>query len=204
VSLGTLALRRSILTLAAIATALACSGGGRYVWYTSLPRAEWGTVSPEYVIQVGDVLAVTVYEQSGLGGNFKVRSDGRVSIALIGEVVAVGKHPSAFAQELETRLKRFIVSPRVTVNVEQAQPISVTVVGEVKNGGTIGLEHPPLMLQAIAKAGGLSEFADDERIFVVRQSPAFRRIRFTYEAVVQNQNGAAGFMLQNGDVVIVE
>jgi polysaccharide export outer membrane protein len=195
---------RLFLVFFAIVTACGCSSGGRFVWYSALPRTEWGTLSPEYVIGVGDVLGVTVYEQAGIGGNLKVRSDGRVSVALIGEVVAAGKHPSAFARELETLLKRFIISPRVTVSVEQAQPISITVVGEVKNGGTIGLDHPPLMLQAIAKAGGLTEFADDERIFVIRQTPVFRRIRFTYEAVVHNHNGAAGFLLRNGDVVVVE
>jgi polysaccharide biosynthesis/export protein len=197
--------RRQILALLALGVAgSACSSGGRYVWYTALPRAEWGAPPPEYVIGVGDVLTVKVYEQEGLSGTLKVRSDGRVAVALIGEVVAAGKHPSAFASELEAQLKRFILSPRVTVNVEQAQPVTITVVGEVKTGGTIALEAPPLLLQALAKSGGLTEFADDERIFVIRQLPVFRRIRFTYKAIVNNENGAAGFILRTGDVVVVE
>lgn len=198
--------RRAALTLVGLAAfgSLACSGGGRYVWFTSIPRAEWGSQPPEYVIGVGDVLTVKVYEQDSLSGTLKVRSDGRVSVSLIGEVVAVGKHPQAFARELEAQLKRFILSPRVTVNVEQAQPVSVTVIGEVKSGGTLPLEPPPVLLQAMAKAGGLTEFADDERIFVIRQTPVFRRIRFTYKAIVNNESGAAGFMLRNGDVVVVE
>jgi protein involved in polysaccharide export with SLBB domain len=66
------------------------------------------------------------------------------------------------------------------------------------------LDPPPLLLQALARAGGLTEFADDERVFVIRQQPVFRRIRFTYEAVVNNENGAAGFPLRTGDVVVVE
>lgn len=195
------------MLVAAVACGLvgfACSSGGRYVWYTALPRSEWGAPPPEYVIGVGDVLTVKVYEQDGLSGTLKVRPDGRVSVTLIGEVVAAGKHPSAFAHELEAALKRFILSPRVTVNIEQAQPVSITVIGEVKSGGTIALEAPPLLLQALAKAGGLTEFADDERIFVVRQIPVFRRIRFTYKAIANNENGAAGFMLRTGDVLVVE
>jgi polysaccharide export outer membrane protein len=190
--------------LALAALVVACASGGRFVWYTDLPRAEWGAPPPEYVIGVGDVLSLNVYETPGVGGSLKVRSDGRVGVPLIGEVVAAGKHPSAFARELETELKRFIVSPRVTVNVETAQPVSITVLGEVRSGGTIALEAPPVLLQALAKAGGLTEFADDERIFIIRQTPVFRRIRFTYEAVVNNQNGAAGFLLRTGDVVVVE
>jgi polysaccharide export outer membrane protein len=190
--------------LALAALVVACASSGRFIWYTDLPRAEWGAPPPEYVIGPGDVLSLNVYETPGVSGSLKVRSDGRVAVPLIGEVVAVGKHPSAFARELETELKRFIVSPRVTVNVETAQPVSITVLGEVKAGGTLALEAPPVLLQALAKAGGLTEFADDERIFIIRQTPVFRRIRFTYEAVVNNENGAAGFLLRTGDVVVVE
>jgi polysaccharide export outer membrane protein len=201
------ALRRRcgiLLAWLALAACIGCSSGSRFIWYTELPRAEWGVPPPEYVIGVGDVLSVKVYEQDGVSGSLRVRSDGRVTVPLIGEVVAVGKHPTAFATELEGQLKRFIVSPRVTVSVEQSQLVSITVLGEVKGGGTIQLEAPPLLLQALAKAGGLSDFADDERIFVIRQQPVFRRIRFTYEAVVNNENGAAGFPLRSGDVLVVE
>lgn len=193
-----------LLSWLALALCAACSSGGRFIWYTALPRAEWGSPPPEYVIGVGDSLSVRVYEQEGVSGNLKVRSDGRVTVPLIGEVVAAGKHPSAFARELEGQLKRFIVSPRVTVSVESSQPVSITVLGEVKSGGTMQLDPPPLLLQALARAGGLTEFADDERVFVIRQQPVFRRIRFTYEAVVNNENGAAGFPLRTGDVVVVE
>jgi len=196
--------RRILAALACSVVGFACSGGGRFIWYTALPRSEWGAPPSEYVIGVGDVLTIKVYEQDGLSGTLKVRPDGRVAVTLIGEVVAAGKHPAAFARELETQLKRFILSPRVTVNVEQAQPVSITVIGEVKSGGTIALEAPPLLLQALAKAGGLTEFADDERIFVVRQTPVFRRIRFTYKDIANNENGAAGFMLRTGDVLVVE
>jgi polysaccharide export outer membrane protein len=197
--------RRGRLALIVLAfAAVACASGGRFVWYTALPRAEWGAPAPAYVIGAGDVLSIKVYEQEGLGGSLKVRSDGRVAVPLIGELVAAGKYPAEFARELETQLKRFIVSPRVTVNVETAQPVTVTVLGEVKSGGTIALDAPPVLLQAFARAGGLTEFADDERIFVVRQTPVFRRIRFTYEAIMNNEHGASGFLLRSGDVVIVE
>ena len=198
--------RRDVLALAALSCAslLGCSTGARYVWYTELPRAGWGAQPSEYVIGIGDVLSIKVYEQDSLGGSLKVRSDGRIAVPLIGEVVAAGKHPAGFSRELETELKRFILTPRVTVNVEAAYPVSVSVLGEVKSGGTLVLEPPPVILQALAKAGGLTEFADEDRIFLIRQLPTFQRVRFTYKAIQNNDGGAAGFTLRNGDVIVVE
>ena len=181
-----------------------CGGTGPYVWYTALPRSEWGSESPEYVINAGDSINIKVFEQEGLSGSAKVRSDGRIALPLVGEIMVAGKHPSVFAQELENQLKRFIVSPRITVNVESSAPVSVTMFGELKGGGTITLDSPPRLLEAMAKAGGLSEFADDTKVFVLRPYPTYHRIRFTYQAIINNENGAAGFLLRSGDVILVE
>jgi polysaccharide export outer membrane protein len=206
VSPGSLFRRRELLVSLGLASlgGIACASTPPHVWYTALPRSEWGAQPPEYVIGVGDVLVIRVYEQDTLGGSVKVRSDGRVTLALIGEAVAVGKHPSAFSRELEGLFKRFIVSPRVTVNVEQAQPVQITVLGEARTAGQLLLEPPPLLLQALARAGGLTEFADEKSIYVIRQFPAFRRIRFTYDAILNNEHGAAGFVLRTGDVIVID
>ncbi|HEV8549426.1 MAG TPA: polysaccharide biosynthesis/export family protein, partial [Polyangiaceae bacterium] len=108
----------SLLGAVALSLTVACSSVGQFVWYSQLPRSEWDAASGEYVIGVGDNIAVRVYEQEGLSGSGKIRSDGRMSLPLVGDVVFAGKHPSAIAKELETRLKPFVVAPRVTVNVE--------------------------------------------------------------------------------------
>ena len=192
----------TVLLLASLAAA--CSSAGSYVWYSELPRSEWGAPGGAYVIGIGDVLSVNVYGQEQLTTRAKVRSDGRISMTLLGEVVAVGKQPSALAGEFQKLLAQFVVSPRVTVNVEEARPISVTVLGEVGSKGTLTLEAPGALLQAMAQAGGLSEFADDSKIFVVRQRPTFQRIRFTYDAIVHNEGGAANFPLRTGDVLVIE
>jgi polysaccharide export outer membrane protein len=192
-------------TLVALSLALlaACGGGGSYVWYSSLPKSEW-TQPNEYVMGVGDSLSIFVYEQPNLSGKVRIRRDGRISLPFVGELLVAGKHPSQLAKELETRLKAIIVTPRVTVNVEESQPVSISVLGEVGQRGTLTLQPPAELAQALAQAGGLSEFADDSRIFVLRRFPIFRRIRFTYDAIVQNQGGAATFPLQTGDVLVVE
>ena len=174
------------------------------MWYTQLPPSNLGAESQLYTLGVGDTISIRVYEQEGLNSTVRVRSDGRVSMPLVGEVYVVGKQPLALSREIEGILKRFLVAPRVTVTLDQSQTISVTVLGEAAKPGTMTMERPARLLQALAQAGGLTEFADRDRIFVLRQLPAFFRIRFTYDAIVNNDNGAGTFQLMTGDVIVVE
>jgi polysaccharide export outer membrane protein len=169
-----------------------------------VPRSEWGSDTGEYVIGPGDVISITVYQQAELSTKAKVRTDGRIGLTFIGEIVVAGKKPAVLAQELELRLRQFIVSPRVVVNVDEAHPIAVSMLGEGGTKGSLTLEPPATLLQAIAQAGGLSEYASKDKIFILRRVPVFRRIRFTYEAIVNNESGAAMFPLRTGDVIFVE
>jgi polysaccharide export outer membrane protein len=152
----------------------------------------------------GDSISIRVYEQENLSGTFKIRRDGRIALPLAGEVMVAGKRPSEFAHEIEARLKEFIVTPRVTVNVDVSQPISVTLIGEISKVGSVTLDPPARLIEALAAAGGPNDFADKSRIFVLRQFPKFQRLRFTYDAILHNDSGAAGFPLRSGDVVVVE
>lgn len=181
-----------------------CASSGPYVWYSELPRDDWGVPADQYVIGAGDTVNINVYLQEGMSSSLKVRRDGLVGLPLIGEIRVAGKTPYAVAREIEERLKKFIVSPRVTVNVVESQPIQISTLGEVTNRGTLSLEPPARLVQALAQAGGLAEYADESRIFVLRQFPKFQRIRFTYEAIMNNQGGAATFPLRTGDVIVVE
>jgi polysaccharide export outer membrane protein len=196
---------RGGIRYAALGLALAgCASAGTFTWYRDVPRQEWAAPVGEYVIAVGDTVNVRVYDQENLSTRGKVRVDGRLALPMLGEVAVAGKAPRVLAAEVEGRLKEFIVSPRVIVNVEETRPTSVTFVGEVARPGSLTIEPGTTLLQALAQAGGPAEFADDSRIFVLRQLPAFRRIRFTYDALVHNEAGAATFVLLGGDVVVVE
>jgi len=188
-----------------LATAsVGCAGPGQFTWYSELPKSEWESIRGEYVIAIGDSISIRVYEQDGVSGSFKIRRDGRISLPLAGEMMVAGKHPSRLAREIEGLLKQFIVSPKVTVNIESSQPVTVTSVGEIGHIGTITLEPPAQLIQALAQGGGPSDFADKSRIFVLRQFPTFRRIRFTYDAIMHNDGGAATFPMQTGDVISIE
>jgi len=188
-----------------LATAsVGCAGPGQFTWYSELPKSEWESIRGEYVIAIGDSISIRVYEQDGVSGSFKIRRDGRISLPLAGEMMVAGKHPSRLAREIEGLLKQFIVSPKVTVNIESSQPVTVTSVGEIGHIGTITLEPPAQLIQALAQGGGPSDFADKSRIFVLRQFPTFRRIRFTYDAIMHNDGGAATFPMQTGAVISIE
>lgn len=181
-----------------------CTGAGQYVWHSELPTTERGEVAGDYVIAVGDSISIRVYEQEGLSGDVKIRSDGKIALPLAGEVVAAGKRPLELSRELELRLKEFIVAPRVTVNVAEARPITVSVVGEVGVVGTLTMDPPARLVDALAKSSGLKEYADTSKIFVLRQFPVFKRIRFKWEHILRNEGGAATFPLRSGDVIVVE
>ena len=70
--------------------------------------------------------------------------------------------------------------------------------------GILTMEPPARLVDALAKSGGLNDFADDTKIFVLRQFPSFRRIRFKWEDILRNEGGAASFPLRSGDVIVVE
>lgn len=196
----------SICLLALGATlASACASAGTFTWYQDIPKGpDWNTDTSEYVVGVGDTISIRAYEQEGLSGSYKVRRDGRIALPLSGELVVAGKHPSQLSKEIEGLLKQYVVTPHVTVNVEASQPVTVTSLGEIKSIGTLTLEPPARLIEAIAHAGGPSDFADKSRIFVLRRFPTFQRIRFTYDAIVHNDQGAANFPLRTGDVIVIE
>jgi polysaccharide biosynthesis/export protein len=180
-----------------------CGGPGPYVWFNDLP-AESPPARGEYLIGLGDTLSVRVLGHEDMTLRQKVRPDGRVAFPLIGEVEARGKTPGALRVELEGRLKEYVVSPSVMVNVDDTQPMVVVLLGEVARPGAYPTEANIGLAHALALGGGLTEFATRDRIFVVRQRPAPVRIRFTYEQVSRDDGQAAGFALHPGDLIVVE
>jgi polysaccharide export outer membrane protein len=161
----------------------------------------------EYVIAPGDVLQVRVFQQDAMSARVKVRADGKVSLPLVNDVAVAGKTPAGLAQELQVRLKEFINTPVVTVSLEEMRPLTVSVLGEVARAGVVTLEAGSGVLQALAAAGGLTDFAHRDGIFVLRKlagQPAPRRIRFNWDELTQGSTSAARFVLVAGDVVVAE
>jgi polysaccharide export outer membrane protein len=179
-----------------------CAATGPYVWVDSLPPSSTGSTEG-VIVQDGDVVNVRVFNQEPLSTHEKVRSDGKISVPVIGEIMARGKKPAQLASEIQDRLKAVVVAPSVTVTLDGGAELKVSVVGEVKNSGIFQLEHGANVLHALAAAGGLSEYADADKVFVVRKSLP-QRVRFRYQDLRSADPKSIGFSLQSGDVIIVE
>lgn len=183
-----------------------CKTTGAYVWVDDLPAAPRAPAH-NYVIQVGDTIGIRVWNQDSISTRVKVRPDGKVSVPFVNDIEAAGSTPSDLAARIQARLQDYIVSPVVTVVLEDARPMTVAVIGEVSRPGNYQVDAGAGVLQALATAGGMTPFADRDRIMVIREKPdgsGVQRIRFTYSALTTVQGRAATFRLHAGDVVVVE
>ena len=135
-------------------------------------------------------LNVLVWDQEKMSARVRVRSDGRVSLPFLDDVNVAGMTPVALARSLEERLKQFIVTPQVTVVVEEAKPLSVSVLGQV---GTARALQPRPGRQRRAGAGGgrrAEGLRAQGRIYLLRSGDGAVRIRMTYDDVTA-RNGSS-------------
>jgi polysaccharide export outer membrane protein len=163
-----------------------------------------------YRIGPGDILSVRVWNQDTMSApRTRVRDDGMISLPFLQDIEAEGLTPTELAKRLEVRLKSFVVTPIVTVTVEEIRPVHASVLGEVTRPGQYPLDRGSGVLQALAAAGGMTQYADANAIYVIRQDPKANpsgqtRIRFQYKSLVHGSGPGAAFRLRDGDVVVVE
>lgn len=201
----TLRRTRSLLALGAALSVLACRTTGDFVRVEDYaePAAE-----PDYRIAPGDVLAVRVWNQESMSNpSARVRDDGRISVPFLQDVEVAGLTPADLSQRLQAKLKTYVVNPVVTVTIEEVRALRVSVLGEVARPGQYELERGAGVLAALAAAGGITDYAHRDRIFVLRNPPGAKgpaRIQFRYAALTGAERKAAGFRLRPGDVIVVE
>jgi protein involved in polysaccharide export with SLBB domain len=138
-------------------------------WVDELPASDLQPAP--YLIRGNDKLQITVFKQETLSGEALVREDGFITVPLVNDVKVVGMTPMAAAQEIKKKLTDtgFIDKPEVAVAVLETRAPTFAVVGQVKQPGSFELQPGTTVLDGIALAGGLDEFADKERIFVIRK-----------------------------------
>jgi polysaccharide biosynthesis/export protein len=156
----------------------------------------------EYRIGHGDKLRIEVYKDDQLSQSVQVRPDGRITLPLIGDVQAVELTPLQLRDTIASALKEYVTNPTVTVIVVEATAAMAYVMGEVNHPGTVNLNAGPMtVLQALAMAGGLKDFADAKNIRILRRSPAgLQTIPFNYKDAIR---GSKPVYLQTGDTVVV-
>ena len=157
-----------------------------------------------YRLGAGDQIDVHVWRNPDLSRSLPVRPDGLISLPLVGELRAAGRTVAELNAEITTILEQFVQRPTVTVSVTQVRSMVVYVNGRVASPGTLVLERPINVMQAIAMAGGLQEFANRNGVVVIRTVNGQRtRIPFRYGDAVTGKGEVAEFVLQSGDVVYV-
>ena len=199
---------RALVLAASLFTSLAVGcGAGAYVWVDQLGEAG-NAAAPEssYSIAAGDLLNIRVYDQDAISTRCRVGPDGKIALPLAGEIEAQGQRPATLARNIEARLKPFIVAPSVAITIEEAQSVKISVVGEVSHPGVFVINPGAGVVQALALAGGITEFADRDSIFVLRVRPAKAplRIRLTYADLTRGTGRGPTFPLQAGDTVVAE
>jgi polysaccharide export outer membrane protein len=192
-----------VLWLALIACA-GCHDLGQYVWVHDYREAKAAPADNTYVLAAGDVISIRVYDQEGMSAKGKIRSDGKISLPFLKDVQAEGYTPAVLAEQLEARLKDYVNKPRVTVSVDDQRQLLIPMVGDVAHQGAITVPPDAGVLAALAAAGGLTDLAHRDRIFVVRNDPKPIRIRFKWEDLQHAIGEAASFRLRAGDTIVVE
>jgi polysaccharide export outer membrane protein len=165
-----------------------------------LPPANPGS----FTLRAGDVLQVTVWREENLDREVIVLPDGSISFPLIGSVQADGLTPAQLQAAIKTRLRSLIPGASVAVLVKAALGHTVNVIGQVQKPGEIIMSHALSVMQALSQAGGLTPYAAEGRIIVLRTVEGKQvSIPFPYDDVVDGDDLEQNFTLLPGDVVVV-
>jgi polysaccharide export outer membrane protein len=183
---------------------LATGADNRVNASASRPLSSSG-ITKDYRIGVDDVLTISVWHEPDLSRSIPVRPDGRISLPLVGEVEAAGKTPPQLEAELRSDLSQFVKNPELTVIVAEIRSRRVNIIGQVMHPGAFSITQQMGVLDALAEAGGLRDFAKKKKIYVLRETSAGRRTRipFDYVAVLNGRRGSQDLLLQTNDTVVV-
>lgn len=151
-------------------------------------------------------MQVFVWKEPELTKDVTVRFDGKISVPLLGDVEAAGRTPQQLGVELGSALGKFLASPQVTVGVSQANSTRFYVLGKVGKPGEFPLNSRLTILQGLALAGGLNEYAKTDGIIVIRQDPlqgGQTFIPFNYKRIEEAKEIGQNILLRPGDTIVV-
>ena len=158
--------------------------------------------SADFRIGTEDLLDVLVWKNDELSRTVPVRPDGKVSIPLVNDIQAAGLTTTELRQQITQRLSEFIPSPEVSVIVREVHSVKVSVLGAVRMPGNYEVKSAATVLDLIARAQGLTEFANRDRIVVHRQTGTeTKQIPFNYSRVADGK--AENPFVQPGDIIVV-
>lgn len=174
---------------------------------TGSPTAA-GAIRPHdstFIIGNDDLLSISVWKEPDLSKSIPVRSDGKISLPLVGEVQASGRTPLQLEQDISAKLQSYITAPEVTVIVEQVNSKKFNILGEISKPGSYSLSLAPTIVDAIAAAGGLRDFAKKTGIYVLRENGDGKqtKISFNYKDFLKGKHTEQNIKLEPRDTIIV-
>jgi polysaccharide biosynthesis/export protein len=158
----------------------------------------------DYRIGAGDTLQLLVWKEPELTREVTVRIDGKISVALLGDIQAAGRSTGELADDVTRGLTRFVAAPVVTIVVNQPRSTRFFVLGMVGKSGEFPMSSPTTVLQALAVAGGIREYAKTDAIVIVRQEggkSAF--VPVNYKRLISDRDASQNILLRPGDTVLV-
>ena len=194
--------------LGAALSVVACIGAG-CAPETLLPPAPIASAlpSPEYVIGPGDTLNIFVWRNPELTVDVPVRPDGRISLPLVEDVVAIGKSPTALAREIEDRLSKYVTNPIVTVFPKSfVGPFNqqVRVIGEAVTPRALPYRANMTVLDAMIEVGGLTKYAAGNRATLIR---TVNNVQESYslhlDSLINRGDIESNVALAPGDILII-
>ena len=163
--------------------------------------------SSEYRIGPGDSLDITIWHNIDLSSHVEVRPDGRISMALLGDVVAAGKTPMALASEIQDKLKSYIKEPLVTITPTRfVGPVGnqIRVIGEAVQPRAIPYSAKMTLLDVMINVGGLTKYADGNRAVIVRvQNGKQETYNVELDSLIRDGDVSKNVAVEPGDVLII-
>ena len=158
-----------------------------------------------YTLNPGDILDIAVWKEEGMERQVVVLPDGQISFPLAGHIKAAGMTPKQLQAVLHKRLKNYFADPSITVSVVQVSGNKIFVIGQVNSPGEFLANRPVDVMQALSLAGGLTTFAAQDEIRVLRRGANGKQqaLRFNYSDVSKGQNLDSNVVLKSGDIVVV-
>jgi polysaccharide export outer membrane protein len=144
-----------------------------------------------------------VFKEPTLSNSLLVRPDGMISLPLLGDIKAAGKTPLQLADEVTAKLKKYIQDPNVTVTVQGINSKKVYLIGEVGRAGPLEMTPGMTLLQAIATAGGLTQYANAKKIYILRsEGGKQQKIPVQYKQALKGDS-SLNLSLSPGDTIVV-
>lgn len=193
---------RSFAALAVGCLVISLAAAGTLAASQATARVKPAADPSPYAIGAGDRLRLFVWKEADLTQEIVVRIDGVITVPLIGDVRAAGLTTSDLSIVIQDKLARFVNNPSVTVSLVAAQSAQFFMVGRVSRPGAYALDKPTSFLQALALAGGFTEFAKTDHVLVFRSGEA-QPLVLNFKKLEAGADPGENIQLRTGDTLVI-